>query len=323
MRAEDQQRQDEDRQKQDEERQKKEEEQQQKNEERRKAMEARGLESMKRGMKQAASGLASMKKFFDKATAKGAALPADCAEALSQAQTIINGIAKATTMEEAQELSPEDLGDNFQTLNECRMTMEKITRAQQMLKRIDTDIRSLERRWAKAKRSPTSEMQDLIKEGDGIVSSIKEKRASLNGLLKEGNIEDFEATLEDDVYGRFDDADSVARHLDAMRNARRFVKDYARRLREADQMIAKLKRMKRDTGKLEDILARAKEQYQNIKTLKPGSDEFDDALQEAFSLDQEFAAEFGGDRDLGSELDAKSGNNNQGNFKLNLPNSLQ
>ncbi|GEM_PF-3614302 len=305
------------------EQQKQQDEREKKQEEQRKALEARGLVSMKQGMKQAANGLASMKKIFDKAVAKGATLPTDCADTLAKAQAVIDGVAKAETMEDAQNAGPEDLGEYFQTLNECRQTMEQITRARPMLKRADTDIRSLERRWAKAKRSPTAEMADLITEGDGIVASIKEKRATLDGFLKDGNMDDFQATIEDDIYGRFDDVDTVIRHLDATRNAKRFLTEYGRRLQQAKSTIAKLQRNKQDTTKLEDILARAQAQYATLKTLKAGSDEFDAALQDAFALDQEFSGEFSGDQQQNIGAQLQGSGSSQDNFQLNLPDSLK
>lgn len=288
-----------------EEQQKQWEEMEKRQEEERKKMEERQLQQMKRGISQAKKGLAMMKKMFEKAAAKGTSIPTDCQAALKAAEDTFALADKAKTMEEMQEANAEDLQEHFETLNECRMTIEKIARAKQVMKRIDRDLKGLDRRWNRAKRSPTAEMQEFVTEGEGVLKQIKEKRASLEGLLKEGKMDDFEATLEDDIYGRFDDLDTIMRHLEAMRNAKRFVKEYTQRMREAEKMIARLQRLKKDTAPLEALLAKAKAQYEELKAAKPGSDEFEEALRELFEIEQEFAMEFHGDQDFGSQIDVK------------------
>jgi len=285
-----------------EEQQKEWEEMQKTQDEERKKMEDRQLKEMKRGMAQAKRGLVSMRKTFDRAKAKGAPIPADCETTLAAAGSVLAAAETAETMEQMQAAKIEDLRDSFDTLNECRMTVGQILRAQQLVKRLDRDIKNLERRWVRAKRSPPADAQEVVAEGDTLLGQIKTSRASIDALLKEGNVEDVEGVLEGDVYGRFDDMESIMRRLEVMRNANKYLGRYKARLNQAKKTIEDMKRKKQDTAALEDILSQIDVSYQELKSLKPGSEEFIDALQGLMELDQEFSNQFQGDQDFGSKL---------------------
>ncbi len=295
------------------------EEMQKKQEEERKKMEERQLKEMKRSLTQAKRGLTSMRKTFDRAKAKGAPIPADCETAMTAAGAILATAEKAETMEQMQDANTEDLRDSFDTLNECRMTVDQILRARQLVKKLDRDIKNMDRRWTRAKRSPPADAKEIVNEGDALLGQIKTSRASIDALLKEGNVEDVEGVLEDDIYGRFDDMESVMRRMEVMRNAKMYLNRYKARLNQAKKTIESMKRKKEDTAVLEDILSQIEASYQELKSLKSGSEEFMDMLQGLMELDQEFSNQFQGDQDFSSKLFVQpSPADRQNELKLNF-----
>ena len=182
-----------------------------------------------------------------------------------------------------------------------------------MLKRFDNQIRQTERQWNRLKKGAPESAQDAVALGDKILADIKTARASLNEKIKTGEVEDFESVLEDEIIGRFDDLNAAMQQIDAAKNAKRFVAQFAQRLKEEQRMIAKLKKLGKDTSELEDLLARSKALYERIKGMKSGSDEFEDAVGELADLGQEFAEATGGNEDVGGMVKPILGPPSSGN----------
>lgn len=283
---------DEDRQAQDEARQKKE-------EARQKAMEAKRLAQMKREMKRRTSELNRIEKSFKKFVSKGLTVPSSCSEALAEAKSVIAAVQAAENMEAMEDADSQSLNDHFETLNECKQRLEQLSRLPQMLKRFDGQIRATERQWNRLKKGAPESAQDAVALGDRILAGIKTARIRLDEQIKTGEIEDFEAVLEDEIIGKFDDLNAAMQQIDAAKNAKRFIAQFAGRLKEGQRMIAKLKKLGKDTSALEDLLARTKALYERIKSLKSGNDEYTEAVEELADLGQEFAEATGGNEDVG------------------------
>lgn len=291
----------------DEERQAQDEERQAKEEARQKEMEAKQLAQMKRGMKRAAAELAKMKRQFDKYASKGLTISADCSDALAKAQGVVDAVMNAESFEAVQDIEMQDLGDSFDTVNECRQNLDRLSRLPQMLKRVDSQIKQMERNWTRAKKGAPEGAADAIAEGDKVMADIQAARLKLEEQIKSGEIDDFEATLEDEIFGRFDDLGAAMQQIEAAKNAKRFVAQFTRNIKDAEHMIAKLKKMGKDTSKLEELLSRAKALYAQIKGFKAGSDEWLQAVEDLANLGQDFAEATGGTEDVGGMIGPPSG----------------
>ena len=265
----------------------------------------RMLEQMKRGMQQASRGLESMKKMFDKWKSKNVALPVACTQAYSEARTLVDTVLKAESPDALEDLSPEDLQDYMHTLQECRQTGERLMRLPQLLKRVDAEIKSLEKSWIRAKRGASDAVQDTVKEGDLALQAIKEARTKVTDIVKSGEIDDIEALVEDEIYGKLDDVRSHMQSLEAARNAKRYMLEYVKQIRAARSYIDRLRKLGKDVGMLEDILTRAQAKYEDVKKLKPGSDAYQEAVEELAEIGSEFAGHTTSDQDFGAELDGK------------------
>ena len=293
-------------------------EQEKRQEAEQKKQEERQLQMMKKGMEQAARGITQMKKYFDKLVAKGVTLPSDCSDALAKIQETIDTVKNATTFEEAQNADTDSMRDQFDTLNQCRQKVEMLAQLPRIFKQIDKEIKNIEREWTRAKRGTGSELQEVASEGDGIPQAIKDTRAKVVELAKNGDFEDIQSAIEDDVRGKFDDLRSVIDRMSAARNAKKFVAESTRRLRDAERTITVLKKQGDDTSELEALLAEAKQLATEIKGLKPGSNEFNDAVSKLADLGQQFAQSAGGQHQ--NDLFQNSGGNpNNAPPTLELP----
>lgn len=271
-------------------------------EKRQKEMEARGLEQMKRGLRMMEKNVAQMKKAFDRSASKGVSVPAECTAAIGTLQTLIDGLKAATTMDEVQSLNPEDAQDQFQILNECRQKIEMLGRIPQILRRVDSEIKKMERMWNRAKTKAPADAADAVADGDAILAEIKTARSKVNDMFKNGDVEDLQGTLEDEVFGRFDDLGGAIQRIEAVKNARRFFSEAPRRIRDAERVIARMKKAKEDTTDLERLLGEAKAQLATLKGMKPGSDEFQEGIDRLAEIGQEFAQATEGTEDLGRDL---------------------
>lgn len=265
-------------------------------------MEKKQLAQMKKGMLRAASELKRMKTFFDKFTAKGIAVPADCSDALTKAQAAFDAIQAAETMEAAQDAGIEEVGDHFQTLQECRQKLEMLSRIPGMLKKIDREIARVERDWNRTKKNAPEAAAEAVTDGDAALASIKDTRVKVDVLVKEGNVEDMQELVEDGIFGKFDDIRAAMERIQAAKNAKRFIAEYQRRTRDAERTVARLKKLGEDTSKLEGIIAAIKQKYEEVKGLKTGSEEWLDAVMELAEIGQDFAEAAGGTEDVGASL---------------------
>lgn len=269
---------------------------------RQKEQEKRMFEQMKKSIKQAIRGLENMKKMFDRWSSKGIALPTECKETLQNAQSLVDTILRAESHEALGDADPEDLRDHMETLHECEQKGQLLARVPQVLKRVDREIKNVEKMWARAKKGAAETSSEVVSTGDTTLDMIKQARAKLGESVKAGEVEDLEDIIEDEIFGRFDDIRSDIHRLEAIRNAKKYLSEYNRQIKMARDYIKKLKRASEDTSKLEEILAQAEQQHAVIKTLKPGTEEFQEAVDKLAELGQDFAEETSSEEDFSREL---------------------
>ncbi|MFA6429962.1 MAG: hypothetical protein WCV84_05720 [Patescibacteria group bacterium] len=280
-------------------RQEEQEKRQEEQEKRQAEQEKRDVANRKREIASINKHLTTLKKALAKFVAKGAIKPTECAEAETSSAAILAAADKATTRDELDDAGMEDLQDHFQTLEDCRRTMERLAQLPRILKQVNTEITKVEREWTRAIKNAPENAADAVRDGSDTLAQVKTSRDAIQTLAKEGKLDDIEIILEDDIYGRLDDIRSSIQRVSAAKNATQFVRTYATIIREAERTIKKLKAQKEDTTRLEEILAESKAKFAAIKAMKSGSEEYLDAVQELAELGQEFADEMGGTEDFG------------------------
>lgn len=279
-------------------------------------MEKKALANMKKSFVRVTKDLASIEKRFVALQKKGATLTEECSSALSSAKGIVAGVQTAETMEAAQDAGIEELRDQFDTLNDCRQTMERLAQLPKILKRVDSEIKKAETRWNRAKKS-AKDLAEIVAEGGKVIQDMKDARNSVTEAAKVGDMDTVEATIEDNIFGRMDDLDAVIQKISAVKQTKQFIAQFTRRMSDAKRLVAKLKKAGHDTSKLEDFIAQLTAKRAELKTFKAGSEEYNSAVEDMANLGQDFAEEAGTAEDIGGPLNAGGGGQN-----LSLPAGL-
>ncbi|HEU0050505.1 MAG TPA: hypothetical protein VFQ60_00420 [Patescibacteria group bacterium] len=266
------------------------------NEEEQRKMDAQNLARMQKGMKQAEKQLNQMKTYFTKQAKKGIAIPDDCTQAMNEVQQIIDSIKNAQSFEDANNVDPQSMGDNFQTINDCRQRVDMLSRIPQMLKQVDRSIKNIQTQWARAKKGAPEEANSTIAEGDALIQGIKDARANVDQMLKDGNIDDLDSTIQDDIFNKFDDFGGIIQRVSAVKNSKKFFSDFTRQLKQADQTIAKLKKSGKDTSEAEQILSEMKQAFANLKGMDVGSDDFMSTMEDLMQHGMDFGDALGIDQ---------------------------
>jgi hypothetical protein len=269
----------------------------QKGEEMRKQQEAKALERMKKGMKRTVKEIAKLKAYYEKVQAKGVTVPSECSEAVTKLQATVDTVMNAETLEAAEAADMSEMSDIMETVNSCRQRIEMLSRLPQILKKVDRQVKQLETRWNSAKKGAPADASDAIADGDAIFAKIKEGRAKVEEVAKDGDLEAISDALEEGVFARFDDVGAVMNRLMAAKNAKKFLAQVSRDFKAAEKTIAALKKGGQDTAQLEGILARAKDLFAQLKGMKSGSEEWMDGVEKLAETEQEFAEAAGSTED--------------------------
>ena len=268
-------------------RQQEEEKRQKEMESRRKEMEQKQLEQMKRGSKQMENHITRTRQYFEKQASKGVTIPVECTAALETIQKVIATLKAATNLEDIQNAGMEDMQEQFQTLNECRMRIEMLARIPQIFKQVDRSIAQMERRWMSAKRRAPADAADVVSEGDLILQNIKEARKNISTHVTDQ--EELRDALDEGIFSHFEDLGSVMQRLEAARNAKKFLSVAPRMLRDMEKKLLTMKKEGRDIAQAETILKDIRAKVEMAKGLKPGTEEFKTAVEEIAMLGQSFA----------------------------------
>lgn len=251
------------------------------------------LKRMKQGVKQGRSALERMEKRLQGLTSKTIGLPGDCSDALVGAKSIFDAVEQATTFEDLQDAGVEDLESHFETLNECQVRMEKLSRVPGVLKKVDPIIRRTEAQWTLAKKRTPVDVKKAIADGDAALTLIKQSRAKINDLLKQGDIDEIEHLVQDEIYGKFDDVAAATTRIEASKNPKQFVSRYNGNLASLLSTIQRLKRQGQDTVTLEALAKQAQIKYQLVKIMNTGTDAYKKAAMELADMGQVVAAAVG------------------------------
>lgn len=269
-------------------------------EEQRAEMEAKALEQMKKGLKKGAKQFLKVKKQFDAFAKKGVVIPAECTDALTTAQTAMDAAQAATTFEELEASGLDDLQTSFETINECFPKLQMLSQGGKELKRAQTMIKKLTTLCkTKSRNAPESAAEDVAA-CTAAVSAIQDAVTKAGEALKIGNVEDFEAALEE-AYAGVDQVNAIAQAIDIAKNAKRVFAQFKLSINDAQKRITKLKKIGVDTTEAELVLTQIKEEFALAKTLK--GQEFIDAMESLGDLFQELAEKTGYEVDIGAVLE--------------------
>ncbi len=263
---------------------------------------AQRLEGIKRGMKGAEQGLRNFEKQVERLKKQGVPIPAEMAEDLTKAKTIIVAVKNAKSWEDAEAAGIEDLKELFdEKLSGYGESLEQLARWPQTVKQVDAELKRLTTALGRAKKIVDrlgKKGSDFTSEYQAFETAIKELRSVRDDAASKAkdDIEEAFNVLEEQFFGQVEEVWQHMRTIETVEQLAKFVKNFEREfkqgIQDARRRISKLKRMKNNVTELEDLLKQAQEKGAEIRELfkkKPIDEEaFSEAYQELEGVKQQF-----------------------------------
>lgn len=263
-------------------------------EEQMKKMQEQGLKQMKQAMTRFKSQLAKMKKRVAQVEAKGITVPADLKTAIATATDLMAKVESAETFDDVSEIG-EELRGAGETIGEQMPNLERLANLSTIYRRIDTEIKKLDRMLvsdkALAKRSKV-DLSAAVADFENALAEIKTAYANAKAKIAAGEVEDGFGILEDNVFGGFDEVREFHDAIVQIGRLQTTLKQIDRELAQQQTTLNRLKKKKLDTADAQKILDEGKAKSAELKTLaaaKPfNSEAVFDALGELADLRDAF-----------------------------------
>lgn len=256
------------------------------------------IEGMKRGMKGMEQGLKMFKNQVTRLAKSKVTVPADVLENIAKLEAIIAQVKTAKTSEEIDAIDFESMQDLMQNMDESRQKMEQLARWPQTLKDINRQLTQLQREQKRAKSIADRlvkkglDVQDLYDSFVEAINKLKSVRDSAIEKMSAGDGEGAFDLIESDFFGQMEDVWQHHKVLMMMSNMGQFNAEFKREMAQAQLMINRLKRQKKDTSELEAILQQAKEKGQEIQAMIKSKDLDEETIKDAFEEMENIGQEF-------------------------------
>lgn len=256
------------------------------------------MDGMKRGMKGMEQGLKMFKSQVARLAKSKVTVPADVLENIAKLEAIIAQVKTAKTSEEIDAIDFESMQDLMQNMDESRQKMEQLARWPQTLKDINRQLTQLQREQKRAKSiadrlvKKGMDVQDLYNSFVEAINKLKSVRDSAVEKMAAGDGEGAFDLIESDFFGQMEDVWQHHKVLMMMSNMGQFNAEFKREMAQAQLMINRLKRQKKDTSELEAILQQAKEKGQEIQAMIKSKDFDEETIKDAFEEMENVGQEF-------------------------------
>ncbi|MEK7161191.1 MAG: hypothetical protein AAB729_00675 [Patescibacteria group bacterium] len=285
-------------------------------------MDEQRFEMMKRNLKQFTREVVRIKTQIQSLQKKGVNIPVELSGAIAQMDAIAEKIKNAENAD-AIEDDMNDFQDATNTIREWMPKLGRMAQMPQMFKQAEKEISKAEKAYASdAKRIKSSkidlndllaEFRKAIDEQKGVLDQVKQ----LSGNDPEKAIDD----LQDNFFGNMDNMWEKERVIQMALNIKQGISQMSREMKDADKLIKKLKAKKLDTGELEQLLAQAKAELEQVKVLAAAKPIDPESLMDQIEKMMDIKQEFG---DKVQELTGDTGyampQQPQGrNFQFNTP----
>ena len=256
------------------------------------------IDGMRRGMKGMEQGLKMFKSQVTRLAKSKVAVPADVTENIAKLEAIIAQVKTAKTSEEIDAIDFESMQGLMQDMDESRQKLEQLARWPQTLKDVNRQLTQLQRELKRAKSiadrlvKKGMDVQDLYNSFADAVNKLKSVRDSAVEKMAAGDGEGAFDLIENEFFGQMEDVWQHFRVLNMMANMGQFNAEFKREMAQAQLMINRLKRQKKDTSELEAILQQAKEKGQEIQNMIKSKDFDEDTIRDAFEEMENVGQEF-------------------------------
>ena len=258
------------------------------------------MEGMKRGIRGMEQGLKMFKSQVTRLAKSKIVVPADVTENIAKLEAIIAQVKTAKTTEEIDAIDFESMQSLMQDMDESRQKLEQLARWPQTLKDVNRQLTQLQRELKRAKSiadrlvKKGMDVQDLYNSFADAINKLKSVRDSAVEKMSAGDGEGAFDLIENEFFGQMEDVWQHFRVLNMMANMGQFTAEFKREMAQAQLMINRLKRQKKDTSELEAILQQVKEKGQEIQNMIKTKDFDEETIKDAFeemeNVGQEFEA---------------------------------
>lgn len=256
------------------------------------------IDGMKRGMRGMEQGLKMFKSQVARLAKSKVTVPADVAENIAKLEAIIAQVKNAKTTEEIEAIDFESMQDLMQNMDESRQKLEHLSRWPQTLKDINRQLTQMQREVKRAKSIADRlvkkglDVQDLYTAFADAVGKLQSVRDAAVEKMSAGNGEEAFDLIESEFFGQMEDVWQHLRVLMMMSNMGQFTSEFKREMAQAQQMINRLKRQKKDVSELESILQLAKAKGQEIQDMIKTKDFDEETIKSAFDEMENIGQEF-------------------------------
>ena len=256
------------------------------------------IDGMRRGMKGMERGLKMFKSQVTRLAKSKVVVPADVTENIAKLEAIIAQVKTAKTSEEIDAIDFESMQGLMQDMDESRQKLEQLARWPQTLKDINRQLTQLQRELKRAKSIANRlvkkgmDVQDLYNSFADAVNKLKSVRDSAVEKMAAGDGEGSFDLIENEFFGQMEDVWQHFRVLNMLANMGQFNAEFKREMAQAQLMINRLKRQKKDTSELEAILQQAKDKGAEIQAMIKSKDFDEETIKDAFEEMENVGQEF-------------------------------
>ncbi|MBI4193170.1 MAG: hypothetical protein HY536_00910 [Candidatus Colwellbacteria bacterium] len=261
----------------------------------RKEAEERGLRDMKRGAQMMSREVTRVEQRLAALKKRSAPVSAEVEEAMQKMKALVAQVANAQTFDEIQEVDMGEFGELMQTVNEGLQKAEMALQFPRVSKEANREISRLmtavKRAETRAKRLKI-DVSALLAEWKSEVDTLVRVRDAAQKLFSSGETGEAIELLQDEVFGRLEDAHEKERIFQMVSDIQQMLKGVDKEIKSFEKTIARLKKGGKNVARLEELLAQGKARVADIRTLASKTPVDADALIETIEAAETVKQEF-------------------------------
>lgn len=227
------------------------------------------LNQAKAQFKRFARGMTQLGSRIKRLQSKKVAVPQDALDAFETLKGIGPKIDSIKTFDELEDLV-EQAREAIELLNEKLEGLERLAEYARVKKQAEREIRRVEsqlKRLISRAKGNKVEVDDLIKEIEAEVVSLKDAMLRADAAAKSGDAAEVFQILEEEVFGRLGDIGEKFASFEAVVRAPAEIKRIERELNRMASLVKRLKGKKLDVSNLESLLDQMREKLGEFKGL--------------------------------------------------------
>ncbi len=221
------------------------------------------------------------KKKIDSLTTKKVNVPAEYTELINELTTAVSTIKTATEWSDEVEAAQDALSEKGEEMREIAPALGMLEQWPRITKRATDEITKLKKQVARIKAKKLAGTESAI---ESIETKITQAESALSEAKSStGNFQDAMESLQDNVFGLFEDIRDDFMILENISNLSKISKEVERELTKLDRESKRLAAKKKDVTHLNELIAKMRTGYAEMKSLLSSGTTDREEVFEAFS----------------------------------------